>query len=135
MKLKLFNSENTISIRGGGKVPSLSINQKAGLFSLNKEACTLIGLSDGDQIIIHQDEDEEADWYLEKVEEKGFVLRSKENVSSGLLFNNTALVRAIAASVEFTDNGGKALIGGTPTEMEKGKRKLWGILTTSLRNK
>ncbi|MEJ7610646.1 MAG: hypothetical protein WKF88_05640 [Ferruginibacter sp.] len=134
MKLREYNSENTVSIRGGGvKTPSLSINQKAGLFSLNKEACALIGLTNEDKVIILQDEEETENWYLEKVKGNGFILREKENVSSGLLFNNTALVRSIAASVNFTDNGGRMLIAGSPTDL--GKRKLWGLLTTGLRNK
>lgn len=135
MKLKEFNAENTVAIRGGGavKVASLSLNQKTGLFTLNEQACAQIGLSDGDQVIIHQDEEDETNWYLEKVKEKGFFMRSKESAGKGLMFNNTAMVRAICSSVNFTDNGGRILIAGKVTEL--GKRKLWGLLTTGLRNK
>jgi hypothetical protein len=134
MKLKEFNAENTTTLRGAGvnATPKIGLNTKVGLFNFNKPACELMGLKKGDQIIIHQDEEDPENWFLEKVKQKGFTLRDKENVTKGLLFNNTTLARAIGASVSFTGQSGRILIAGKPTEFEK--RKLWGLLTSSLKN-
>lgn len=132
MKLKEFNSENTLSTRGGGsKIPGVSINQKSGTFSINLEACTLIDLKENDQVVIHQDEEDQENWYLEKVKEKGFTCRNQKALGKGLVFNNTSLVRSICASVEHEENGGRILIAGKPTMVEK--RKLWGLIVTSLK--
>ncbi len=132
MKLKEFNTENTVSTRGGGTTPSIGIILKSGLFNLNQAACDLMGLKAGDQVVIHQDEEHVEDWYLEKVNSKGFVVRSKPQTQKGLLFNNTSIARQIAGSVEYNGSGGKLLIAGKATGFEK--RKLWGLITIGLRN-
>lgn len=132
MKLKEFNVENTIPIRGGDQSkPTIGINTKTGLFTFSLAATTLIGLGNGDQIVCHQDEDEQESWYLEKASSNGFVLRAKGNVTKGLLFNNTALARAIAGSVGMTAQSGKALIAHET--VKHGKRILWTIVTAPLK--
>jgi hypothetical protein len=133
MKLKEFNSENTITVRGGrSTTPKIGLSTKTGLFNFNRSACQLIDLKPGEQIVILQDEEDTENWFLEKVKQKGFVLREKGNFK-GLLFNNTTLARAIADSVSFKEQSGRILIAGKSTVFEK--RKLWGLLTASLRNK
>jgi len=127
MKLKEFNAENTKTSRGGGsKTPSIGINLKTGLFSINKTACELMDIKADDQVIILQDEEDKANWYLEKVKTKGFQVRSKAEITTGALFNNTILARAIADSVEFKGKSGKVIIAGKPTALDK--RKLWGLI-------
>ncbi|RFM30056.1 hypothetical protein [Deminuibacter soli] len=134
MKLKEFNAENTVPLRGGAAVISaVSLNQKTGLFNFSLGAVEQLKLIDGEQIIIYQDEEHPEDWYLEIVHDNGFVLRKKETVSKGLIFNNTAMARAICESVGFDDHAGRILIAGEPTP--HGKRKLWALLTSGLRNK
>lgn len=133
MKLKEFNSENTINVRGGGRlIPAIGINLKVGLFNISKAACELIELKNNDQIVIHQDEEDKENWYIEKVKSKGFVVRNKEAVTAGVLFNNVTLARAIAESVDFKGKSGKALIAGKPTILDK--RKLWGIILSGFTN-
>jgi hypothetical protein len=131
MKLKEFNPENCIGANPRSKAPSITIDTKIGCNRINGSACELMGLSEGDQIKLHQDEDEEADWYMEKVKDGGFTLR-KGPAGSSLLFNNTKLSKKIAESVAFEGRSGKCLIAGKPTEFQK--RKLFGVLTSGLRN-
>lgn len=133
MNLKEFTPDNCITGRSSSRVPSIGINTKVGMFRLNLEATELVGLKDGDQVKFHQDEDEPTNWYLEKVKEGGFVLRHKEAVGNGLLFNNMKLAKQIAESVSFTEKSGKCLLAGVPTQVNK--RQLFGIITGTLRSK
>lgn len=133
MKLKEFNSENTVNVRGGGKlIPAIGINLKVGLFNISKAACELIDLKNNDQVVIHQDQEDKGNWYIEKVKAKGFIVRNKEAITSGVLFNNTTLARAIGESVDFKGKSGKALIAGQPTMQDK--RKLWGLILSGFTN-
>jgi hypothetical protein len=131
MKLKEFNADNCASAPGG-KSPTVALNTKTGLFRINKEACVLMDLSANDQIKFHQDEEEEGDWYIEKVKEGGFVLREKETITKGLIFCSSHLAKKIAESVSFSGQSGNCLVAGKPTEFQK--RKLFGLLTATLRN-
>lgn len=125
MKLKEFNSENTVTVRSDK--PSLHINTKTGLFNFSKAACDLLNIKDGDRIAFYQDEEEPTDWYIEKVTtEKGFPLRAKDNITKGLLFSNTTMARAIVFSVKEIVSG-KVAIATEPTKI--GNRKLWALLT------
>lgn len=134
MKLKEFNAENTISVRGGApNKPSVGLNTKSGLFNFSPTVVELIGIKAGDQLICHQDEEDPETWYWEKVSTNGFSLRAKENISRGLIFNNTLLARAIAGSVQMEDAGGKAFISAEP--VKDGERKLWTMITASLKKK
>lgn len=129
MKLKEFNAENTIASRSG--IAAVSVNTKSGTFDFNKIACEQIGLKAGDLVVLHQDESEKENWYMEKVAKKGFSLRAK-SAQTGLVFNNSSLARSVFESVELDKTSGRIFIAGKPTEFEK--RKLWGLLTASLRN-
>jgi hypothetical protein len=129
MNLKTFNATNVASIRE--MRPFIGLNQKTGLFNFNRAACDMIGLQDGDQIQFHQDADNEETWYLEVVTDSGFILRKKDNVTSGLLFNNTQMVRKIFQSMAYVENGGRILIGEV---IENKKQKLITLVTASLKN-
>lgn len=131
MKLKEFNSENCSGFSKRSSAPSIAIDTKVGCNRINREACERLGLKEGDQVKFHQDEEEEADWYIEKVSEGGFSLR-KVGSGSALAFNNTALAKKIAESVAYEGRSGRCLIAGKPTEFQK--RKLFGVLTSGLRN-
>ena len=137
MKLKSFNAANSkMYSRGDENLAMVSFNQKAGVVRINEAAANKIGLASEDQIMIHQDEENPQDWYIEKVKENGFTLRAKDNdLKNGLLFNNTHVIKSIATSASFTDQSGKILLAGEATELDKGKRKLWGLLVVGLRNK
>lgn len=134
MKLKEFNAENLVVQRT--TTPSIGINCKTGLFNFNKAAVEQMGLKSNDQIVVHQDEEDQSCWYLERLNSKdtrkGFTIREKSNVTAGLLFNNVALAKLISESVAFTGKSGRLLVAGQPTEFNK--KKLWGIITSSLRN-
>jgi hypothetical protein len=93
IKLREFNASNTQVIRNGN--PSMSINHKTGVFSINQQASSLIGLKAGDQIQFLQDENEPENWYMEKVKSEGFALRANSNITPGLLFNNTSIGRKV----------------------------------------
>jgi len=87
----------------------------------------------GDFVIFHQDEEDPENWFIEKAAKgKGWEVRIKEEVQSGVLFNNSKLAREIAASVAYTKPSGRMLVAGKPTKFEK--RILWGLLTNNLRN-
>jgi hypothetical protein len=133
MNLKEFNIENCKPSRGLKTSPpaAVSMSTDKGLFILNKEAVALIGLSDKIMVVVHQDEDNPEDWYLELVKEKGFLIRVCRKWSQ-CKFNNVKVARKIAESVGFKGKTGRMLIAGQPTEI--GNRTLWGILAINLKN-
>ena len=130
MKLKEFNAENTMSLRS--EKPSLHINTKTGLFSFNKAACDKLGLVDGDQVTFHQDEEDPGDWYIRTLGKtgKGFALRAKENVSKGLLFNNTSMARALVFSIQ--DGLLSCRIPLASEATKDGKSTYWALMTAAL---
>lgn len=133
MKLKEFNTENSVSHRGHKNgPPSLGITFSSGLVTINKAAAELLSLKAGDQVVILQDADEETDWYLEKVKTKGFPLRQMKEGNGSLLFNNAHVTKIMADSMTFTGKSGRILIAGQPTKLDK--RNLWALLTAGLRN-
>lgn len=133
MKLREFNPENCISVSQRKGQASISIDTKVGCNRITKAACETLGLKAGDCIVFHQDETDTENWYLEKVKSGGFELRENDKITSGLLFNSVALARKIAESVDFTERSGRILIAGQPTDFQK--KKLFGLITSSLRNK
>lgn len=133
MKLKEFNANNCFSSKRRSEgAPCIAINVKVGLFRFNKPATELLGLDEGDQVLFHQDEEDPENWYIEKVDKNGFEVRIKAAIGKGVLFNNTALARQIFSSVLFNGLSGKCLLAGQPTEFKK--RKLFGLITSNLRN-
>lgn len=129
MKLKSFNAETCVNKRATGK-SSIGINVKCGLFRINHEACNKLGIGEGSQISLHQDEETPADWYLLASDPKGFEVRSNKSVGKGVVFNKTSLAREIAESVSFDGKSGQILIGAEPIKHDK--KTYWPLITTSL---
>lgn len=131
MKLKQFNPENCQSERIKSSKPCIGITLKGGLFRINKGACELLELKEGDNVVFLQDEEDTECWYIEKVKKgQGFELRSKASVTPGLLFNNTKLVKEIFESLGINRKAAKMLMAGKPTTVEK--RKLYGLLSMAM---
>lgn len=130
MKLKVFNTTNVQQLREVSKTPFLQVNLKTGLFNINKAACELIGLSHNDQVQFMQDEDDAEKWYIEKVKSDGFIIREKENVGTGKLFNSTTIARLIFSSVNCEYKSGRILLGEKVTSL-KG-RTVYELVTASL---
>lgn len=135
MKLKTFTPKQYTNTRGGGRnsTPSLSINTKAGTIRMNMAAAKQMDLKDGSQVLFYQDETDPENWYLGEVEKDGFVLRERKAPNKGLMFNAAGLAREIAESVAFIETSGKCLVAGQATETSEGV--LWGVLTSTLKNK
>jgi hypothetical protein len=127
MKLKSFTPENTHSQRKG--TPSIHLNGKTGLIAISKCAAEKLNLKKGELLCFHQDEEEEQDWYIEKVKEGGFYFREYK---SGFMVNSTALVRKIFESVVFERESGRILLAGQPTKL--GARTMHGLLVNCLKN-
>lgn len=103
MKLKSFNPQSVPNLRAGSDIPTVSLNYSSGVMTFNKGACEFLKLKKGDQVVIHQDEEEPQDWYIQKVPEGGFELRGKttEEFPLALAFNNATLIRQIIDSVAY----------------------------------
>lgn len=133
MKLKSYSTV-TCQSKGKDVKPFIHINTKTGLFTINKAACELIGAAKENHVILHQNESEPTEWFMQIITAKksdGFTLREKHEISKGLLFNNTSLTRAIADSVEFTGISGRLFIGEKINV--KGVGELHTIITAGLR--
>ncbi len=127
MKLIEFNAENCPSAREGK--PMLHVSHTTGIFSFNRYAIEELKLKVGIMVVLHQDEKEAENFYLEIVKEKGFPLRNKKGASPAVSFSSIVIARKIgdafdaAGSCSFN-------IAIEPTMFEK--RKLHGLL---LKNK
>lgn len=131
MNLKEYNPANSKPVATPRAHPaSIRIDTKTGRFIFNKTAAELIGLKDKCQVVIHQDEQEPEDWYLEVVKTNGFIISNRERQGE-YVFNNTVIARKVAESVGYTARNGRMLIAGKPTKI--GDRLLWGILTINLK--
>ncbi|WP_372648232.1 hypothetical protein [Draconibacterium sp.] len=102
MKLKKFN--NKTLPRNGQISGSIHITfNKKGVISFSKSASDLLNLKDGDRIVLHQDEENRGDWYLEKTEdENGFKLHKKSNKDNRVCFGRKILCQTIAKSLGVT---------------------------------
>ena len=124
MNLKQFDTTNTVTRM---TKPYIRVNSK-GVFMINATAAQKIGLQPNDHIVLHQDEDREADWYLEKVEhDTGFKVR-KNSASSSLLFNSCDLRNKIIDSLDALFDGTLTLPLGT----DPVKGKYWPLITAAL---
>ncbi|HMO32333.1 MAG TPA: hypothetical protein PKE63_02855 [Lacibacter sp.] len=128
MKLKVFNMGTVRNQQRTAKIPFVQVNAKAGVFTINRAAAELIGVTDGDQVQFLQDEEDPAAWYIEKVKTGGFTIRFKE--SAGLLFNSTELARIIFESVNCKYKSGRMLLGDRVNSL-KG-RIMFTLVTASL---
>lgn len=129
MKLKSFNQENLPT--SSKSKPGIYINSKAGMFHISATAAEKLGLKDGDSIELHQDEENERDWYLSK-SKKGFALRNKKKDSDefGLIFNNVSLAKLIFESLGYQAQTGRCLFGAEPTVIKS--VAYWPVITANL---
>lgn len=70
-----------------------------GKFSISKSATSLMGLSHGNCVQLHQNQDEPGKWYL-SLEDSGFPLRKNGSKSEGSCIYNSALVKTILDAFE-----------------------------------
>ena len=125
MKVKIFNTENVPTVRK--TTPTIYLNYKSGLISINKSSSELMGLKDGDGVEFAQDEEEPESWYIFKSKSGGaFVLRED---NGKFMTNNSGIVRRIldSLSINFSCSPRIAL------EPEKiNKVDMFAILTASI---
>lgn len=130
MKLKEFNAANIQSNKPASTTPFIQVNTKTGLFNINRAACEVVGVKNNDQLQFLQDEENPEEWFVEKVKKDGFVIREKEAIGKGNLFNSTALARLIFKSVNCEYYSGRILIGEQVKEL-KG-RNVFRLVTSSI---
>lgn len=90
MKLKVFNQSNSVSQRL--TEAGININQ-IGVISLNREAVKLMGLTEKSTVVIHQNEDDQSEFYLQANPKKdGIALRKSAGKTEGSLVFQSALI-------------------------------------------
>lgn len=111
-------------------VPKIGFG-KNGAIRFNAQACSLIGINDGDRISIAQDEEDPANWYVFKDDSHGFVCRiMSDKKSHG--FNHATLINTFKDAMGIDSRKGFSfLMAGIPTTMKGDKTKYWGILIPS----
>ena len=129
MKLRTFNATN---IQKGIKnvKPFIHMNIVTGVISMNRGACELLGVREGDGVQMHQDEDDPETWFIEKAKKDGFILRGNGN-KTAMMFNCTGLVRQICKAMEYSGPGARIHIG---EEVTFGKQTMFTLITAPLKN-
>jgi hypothetical protein len=95
MKLKAFNSENSMSVTD--RNPHIRLNRNGGLITFNSGCRNLCDLKSGTLVEFYQNEECPKDWYF-GVSKKGFKLRNKDNADS-FTFNSSHTVKSILQSL------------------------------------
>lgn len=138
MKLKTFNKAN--ASRASVPGPYIGMSYKSGVFSINEEASTILGITENSKILVHQDEENPDQWYLENTTDPtGFTVRNKPNPQSKqklYCFNASTITREIFASQKWKDvKSARVTIAPEPTVIkdQKSERKLFGIITVKAR--
>lgn len=112
MKLKVYNQQNSKNSITGK--PTVRIHRPSGIMSFSKAACQLIGVASGDKIVIVQDEDEPADFFIHKTNHPdGFTLRAKAD-NAGASFNCSkiaALLTPGLTAVAYPVSGAQVIDG------------------------
>lgn len=131
MKLTKFNSISFPKGQSGGRSSSPKVSfTKTGLITFNKKAVELLGIKEGDNVSLCQDEEEPNNWFVAK-EKEGFSVRDVSGNKVGTLsFNHKELVNTFlncfGHQVGITHS---FLLAGQPTTIEK--TKYWGILVST----
>lgn len=123
MDLIEFNAENTTSKSVG--TPSVHVSIKNGTVSFGRYAMEFLKLKPKSQIKLFHEKKDTENWYLEIVEEKGFMLRQESKSHYNIRFGNKALTDKIG-EVFNVKKSIRFLIAGKPTFI--GKRNLWGLI-------
>jgi hypothetical protein len=131
MKLKSFIPENTTVPRGE---PTIAFAIKSGLFRISDSACKITGLKSGQKIVFAQDEERLDSWFIHFSKDKGFVLKKKARVTSGLYFHNSKLAQLIARLVPgFKSDSSRIILRSKSLKYEN--KILWPLDLSILKNK
>lgn len=129
MKLKTFNTETV----GHARAARITLNRKYGYITINSAFAQKAGLKGGDQVQLHQCEENEEDWFLEKTTMHGFKLAAKK--SGALGFTSKPLVDVIFRSLAYVETSGQILMGEPVDIGPKKDRRLITLITGTLINK
>lgn len=133
MKLRLYTPTDLGSMPKTG--PYIHISKKAGTFCINKAACELIGLVPDDRVLLGSDPDFPENWFIHpcgKNQDNAFLLRSKKEISSGLLFNSCQLAKIFFKELKL--DGEKSITLPIGTEPVKNKTDMfWPIITKAVK--
>ena len=100
MKFKIYNAENSKSATVGGN-STIRVQRNSGLISFSKKASENIGITQGDRIVVVQDEENPENFYIHKTADpKGFLIRFK-TADLGASFNCSTLVNLILLNKKF----------------------------------
>ncbi len=125
MKLKTFNATNVLPKKFQGQTPVIAFERRSGLFRINKNACVLMALQEGNKIEFTEDVDKPGSWYINLNNQNGFELRAKNNVTSGLYFNSSTLAQLLMNSVKYKGQTAKVFIKKVSVYYRK--KKLWPL--------
>ena len=126
MKLKTFDKTITRTVGIGDC--TVTINPKGTMF-FSAATVTLLGLEPGSRLLLHQDQENRADWYMEKTTQKtGFEVR-KYNTAGVTIVQSSALVREIQKSTGKSDKTTRFPVHEKPHII--GDRRLYLIVSKS----
>ena len=111
MELKFYTPDTVKGVRTGEA--AIRINRKAA-FTINSKAKEVIGLQDGDYVVLAEAEAEK-EWYLIK-STQGFKLRDNSNKTT-LAFNCSNLANIILDSRNLKDKSYSIKIATVPTDL------------------
>jgi hypothetical protein len=107
--------------------PEVRFN-RSGIVTINKKACTELGLVEGGQVKLHQDKNKKKDWYLEKVSMGGLVLKANHKAGcKGLTIQSALICKEVLASLG-KDKPVKLPIAVTITD-----GKYYALITSALK--
>jgi hypothetical protein len=78
--------------------------RRNGRITFSTTSCSILNLSKKNQILFHQRKDDSRIWYLQKVKEGGFVLRTNKAMRNySLQFSNMFIASKIFESLDISD--------------------------------
>lgn len=131
MKLNSFAPDTVPEvIKRRSTKPYLAMSAK-GLVRISNSAAQKFGVKAKSKVVLHQDQDNEENWYLE-VAKESFELRDLHKPNNGLAFNCKYLVEKVFDSMSFVGSTGRVLVG---EKINVGGKSYWTLITQSLQNK
>lgn len=114
MKLKVYNAENSATIRRNK--PAIRLNIKSGVISFSSGSIRLMGLKPGTGVVIANDEDSPRDWFIHITPDpQAYKIKCSNSKRGVLFFNSTILVREIFRTIGISGaNSAGFLISGEP---------------------
>jgi hypothetical protein len=120
--MKILDFTPDVSVRRGQCTINISIK---GLISVSGEACRLLGIKSGDEVIISYDKDNKKDWFIRKgesIEGRKIILRphlkNKVDKEQHLLANCSSLTNEILASLKSLNKTAVMMISKEPVECD-----------------